>query len=138
MIESAKGTGLLQSFLAKKLRAHITWLTPDAEDTILVGVARGDATVTEIKAALETEQVERDMQDQANVRVVLHETVHLMHADVNSRIDPIDMEISLGGGKGIPFEDGDGWQWFAYNIDNADLVAGGEVVGYAVMYGVWL
>ncbi len=137
-IETAKATPLKENFLMKHVRASLTWLTPDAEDTILVGIARGEASVTNIKSALEDEQLNRDVKAQGIVRDVLMETVRMMHADVNGKVDDVFIDVSIGGGKGIPFEKTEGWKWFAYNIDNADLVAGGEVIGFSVVNGVWL
>ncbi len=140
-IASSHGTGLLADFLMKKIRFQYFLKGAVADETIIMGIARGDATVTEIKAALEQVQLERDLTDQANKRRVLFETLKVMTGvaanpgghEVN------EMEASVGGGKGIPFEKGDGWQIFAYNPDNGALSAGAqELGGQVTYYGIWL
>ncbi len=136
-IESSQGSGLLQSFLMKKVAVDANLITPDSGDTIIIGMARGDATVTEIKAAVEQIQLERDLVDQANARQVLWETVRVL-SDEGGFPKTVRIVESLGGGKGIPFEDGDGWQWFAYNAGGNDQVAGAFVHLSGVYYGVWL
>ncbi len=136
-IETAHGTGLLVSFLMKKVIAEIVLDTPDSGDIIRVGMARGDATITEIKTALELTQLERDQQDQANVRVVLFETMRLL-AETSGGTRPLRIEQSLGGGLGIPFEDGDGWKWFGYNAGANDFVSGAMLFICGHYYGVWL
>ncbi len=134
------GTGLLSSFLMKKVRLLAFLKAAVAEETVIIGMARGDATVTEIKTAIENIQLERDLQDQANIRVVLMETLGIFASSTSLTAKAvIEMEVSLGGGKGIPFELGDGWAWFAYNPDNGNLSAGSqEVIMQASYYGVWL
>ncbi len=135
-INVTHATGLLADFLMKRVTAEVLINDFDSLDTLIVGMARGDATVTEIKAAIELTQLERDLQSQANVRVVLHETVRFV---AESGTDNKAMiEASLGGGKGIPFEKGDGWQWFAYNHGANDQVAGAIALLQATYYGVWL
>ncbi len=131
-------TGLLASFLMKKVEFSHFLETPDAEDLLIIGMARGDATITEIKTAIEKKQVERSKKDQANTRDILWETVR--HISANSAADSmaIHQVVSLGGGKGIPFEEGDGWQWFIYNKGLNDQVAGAFVRSNATYYGVWL
>ncbi len=138
-VEQGHGTGLLQSFLMKKLRiaAAVDGLA-QADGTILIGMARGDASVTEIKTALEDAQLERDNKTQAAKRDVLHETVMLLKPIGAGTTRVAEATISLGGGKGIPFEDGDGWQWFVYNVDSSALTTGGLVYLQASYWGVWL
>ncbi len=139
VMDTSHATALLQSFLMKKVRAHVRskGATTD-DDGILVGMARGDATITEIKAALETVQLERDMQTQANRRVVLFETLMYLRGSGDGVTQFAEREVSLGGGNGIPFEDGDGWQWFAYNYSDGNLTTGQSLHLHATIYGVWL
>ncbi len=140
VIESGHATGLLESFLMKRVKATINVKAAVADEMIIIGLARGDATVGQIKAALEDVQLERDRKTQAAKRDVLHETLVTMNCQANS-VGPnaIELDISLGGGKGIPFEKGDGWAWFIYNVDDAALSAGSQVVRLnATYYGIWL
>ncbi len=133
------GTGLLRSFLMKRVKALFFLKGAVAGELFLVGIARGDATVTEIKTALEQVQLERDLQDQANTRVILHDSLELITGLAADSTGMAKIEISLGGGKGIPFEEGDGWQWFIYNVDDGAASAGSQQIqGRATYYGVWL
>ncbi len=138
VIENAHSTAMLESFLMKRVEATFVLQTPDVDDHIIIGMSRGDATVAEIKAAIELTQLERDLQDQANARVVLHETKRMLTGNDGVVGDKVHLKVSLGGGKGIPFDDGDGWAWFAYNAGSNDQVAGAFIGGNGTYYGVWL
>ncbi len=139
-VETGHATGLLRSFLMKKVRAAVIVQGGVADEAILIGMARGDATVTQIKAALEDVQLEDDRKTQAAKRDVLFETLTPLHMVANT-VGPnsVVIEASLGGGGGIPFEKGDGWQWFAYNPDSGALSAGSQtLIGHATYWGIWL
>ncbi len=141
-VEGGHATGMLNGFLMKKVRALIALQVVDAEDLIIVGMARGGATVTEIKTAIEMQQLDRSRQDQANVRVVLFETLEQLYAGPvvagGQQMLLAEVEVSLGGGKGIPFDEGEGWQWFVYNWGNGAQVAGAIISIDATYYGAWL
>ena len=136
--EGEKSTALKQSFLMKKVRASIAIAGLSVNEPILFGMARGDATVAQIKTALTQNQLERDAKDQAAVRDVLHETVRVgMHGNGDGNF-VLNYEVSLGGGKGIPFEDGDGWQWFVFNLRTGAMTTGATISAGLAYYGVWL
>ncbi len=138
--EADHGTGLLNAYLMKKVDCEVWIDAMDASDTILVGMARGGASVTEIKTALELTDLDRSRQGQANVRVVLHETLRLIWRDAagGDVRQSIRIKESLGGGKGIPFDEGEGWQWFAYNAGANNQVAGALINVIGTHYGAWL
>lgn len=133
-VESGHGTGMLQSFLCKKVSASISISGLAADQPVIVGMARGEANVTQIKTAITQSQLERDAKDQAEIRDVLHETLRV----VDSLHNNVEITVSLGGGKGIPFEDGDGWQWFVYNFSGGSLTTGAKFHGNTTYYGVFL
>ncbi len=135
-IESGHGTGLLQSFLMKKVSANVGFKGGVAGEMVIIGMARGDVSVGEIKAAMEPIQLERNKKTQAANKDVLHETLRIVNLDPTQA--PMHYEVSIGGGKGIPFEDGDGWLWFAYNVTSATLTTGALFSLDATYYGVWL
>ncbi len=139
-VETGHGTGMLRSFLMKKVVADIVieGITAGEGNPMLVGMARGEATVTDIKTAIELIQLERSDLLQAQVRMVLHETVRMVSFVENTTVGRAHVAASLGGGKGIPFEEGDGWQWFVYNMSNGTLTTGGAFNLDAIYYGVWL
>ncbi len=138
-IESTHGTAMLNAYLMKHVRAALSLETPDVDDgPFLVGMARGGASITEIKAAIENADLDRNRQGQANIRVVLFETVRMFGSTESSATGPfIEMDVSLGGGKGIPFDEGEGWQWFIYNM-GSQLVAGSFINLFASYAGAWL
>lgn len=138
--ETSHATALLNAFLMKRVRAEIVLQDAVAQEgPILVGMARGKATIAEIKAAVEMLQLDRSRQQQADVRVVLFETVRAMF-DSNSGSGRVVWTIdeSLGGGKGIPFDEGEGWQWFAYNADASNLTGNAFIKLQATYFGAWL
>ncbi len=139
-IHAAHATGLLRSFLMKKIQynVHLKAVT-SGEGHLIFGMARGDASVTEIKAALENAQLEDDRKTQAAKRDVLFETVRSFVMDgtgVNGML--VETISGLGGGNGIPFEEGDGWQTFVYNPDDGALTTGAQILGVVSYWGVWL
>ena len=53
IVEQGHATGLLQSFLMKKVKYRVTFHGPDQGNILLLGMARGDASITDIKGAVE-------------------------------------------------------------------------------------
>ncbi len=148
-LSSTYSAALLKSFLMQKAQFEILLEEIDPLDFnshILFGLARGgDVGVTEIAAALQKAQVEPDRKDQAIIRDVLHDTVRLFQPDrwsitVGDHASArLSYTVNLGGSKGIPFENGDGWQLFAYNVGNLAIpISGSRIFGKVTYYGVWL
>ncbi len=140
IVESGHSTGMLQDFLMKRVRAMWALTGGVAGELFLIGMARGDATVTEIKAALEDIQLERDRTTQASKRKVLHETLKLIGAGTTTEGTlMVEIDVALGGGKGIPFEKTDGWSWFIYNVLSGAASNASQVIsGQSTYYGIWL
>ncbi len=127
-----------RSLLLKHVRANLVIKAAVDEEFIIVGMARGEASVTGIKNALESVQLTEDLETQAVVRDVFMETLMMM-GDPASIGLLVEIDVSLGGGKGIPVEEDEGVKWFAYNPDDGNLSAGSqEVIGMAVYNGIWL
>ncbi len=131
-------TGLKSAFLAKHLKLFVVLEDPDALDTLIFGMARGIASVTEIKNAIEMVTLDRDEQDQADVREVLHETVTRLTCGTAGDSVQMEIDVSLGGGKGIPFSKDRGWQLFVYNAGANDQVAGSIIRWNGYLTGVWM
>ncbi len=110
IVAATHATGLLQSFLMKKVAYSCTLKGGVADELLLVGMARGDATVTQIKAALELAQVERDAKSQAIARDVLFETIRVITGTAGQTHNVIHDMVSLGGGQRNTFR---GWRWLA-------------------------
>ncbi len=133
--QSASNTA---AFLAKKviMSAILDGFTA-GEGPITFGMARGDASVTAIKTALEQAQVDRNAKQQGTARDVIWETVRNMEMIAGGK-SWVHIEVSLGGGQGIPFDVDDGWKWFVFNHSGVALTTGAVIVCDGVVYGVWL
>ncbi len=139
-IESAREATLSRAFLGKHLVLELVLDAPDSLDTLLIAMAQGLFTVAQLAAAV-TSNAQRDDPVEENIaKRVLWETMVLMANDdgsgtgsKNRRID-----VSLGGGKGIPFAEDRGWQIFVMNVGVNDQVAGTTIIGHGYMSGVWL
>ncbi len=138
IIQSAHGSAMTRAFLGKHVRMDVWLESPDAEDAILVGMSQGEASTAQIKTAVEQVQIDTDLKQQGAVRDVLFETTRVLHANVNAEAMVVRIDVTLGGGKGIPFEVGGGFQWFAYNAGLDDQVSGAVVVGEGSLTGIWL
>ncbi len=139
VIETGHATGLLRSFLMKKVKARFRTVGRTVGDEgLMVGMARGGASITEIKAAIEAVQFQEDQQNQGAVREVVHEAIALLHPVGDGTMESAEIMVSLGGGKGIPFGEGVGWQWFVYNLGDGSLTTGAKLHMHATYWGVWL
>ncbi len=137
-IIDASHQGINSSFLMKKVSVRAFVRGAVVDETYMLGLARGDSTIALIKSALEDVQLDSDRKAQAQRRDVILEVFDgiLGSADQDN---VIRIDASLGGGKGIPFEKAEGWQWFVYNPDDGALSAGSQVVVLsATIWGIWL
>lgn len=132
--------GLTSGFLIKKLNYNYALIDAPADDSqaVLVGFARESLNVTEIKTRLETVFINPEdpsnANHQADARGIFWETLRIL----NGRAPLAHGLVSLGGGKGIPVPEANGWQGFCYNLDTAALVTGSGISMYNIWYGVWL
>ncbi len=136
IIDSDHSTNLVGTALITKVNAHVYVrdLTT-GEGPILIGMARGDATVAEIATALNQQHVQpKNPGDQSAMQNVFFESVVACF----NQFPVINYEFKLGGGKGIPMQEGIGWQWFAYNLDSSSLTTGAAAGVQATLYGAWL
>lgn len=128
-------TAMTRAFLAKSVRMQMHWKGATAgEGPLLIGLAQGTASVTKIKSAIEDTLLRDDPAVTGSKKDVLHESTVLITTD-NPRED---REVSLGGGKGIPFHEDLGFQVFAYDVSSGGLTTGSSVRGIATIKGVWL
>ncbi len=138
-LEAAHDTEMLSSFLAKRARVDImvAGLT-DQEGPLYVMMTRGEATQAEIASAIQTGIVRRDDVQQGEIRRVLWETARMLApiGDGGTKA-AVHIDVSLGGGKGIPFDEGQGWNWSVFN-SGAQLTTGAAVSLFGSLMGVWL
>ncbi len=129
---------ITEAFLAKHCRVSYWIDAADAEDQILTGLARADASDSELKTAIEQVQLKRDGPNQASARQILWETVRSVACGPNAEPGLQFVDVALGGGKGIPFDASVGFQWFAYNQGVNDFVSGAVANVHGDITGIWL
>lgn len=134
------------SFLMKRVRYFLSLVGRTAADDgpILIGCANGDATVSEISAAM----VERNtngpdditsMLDQDTAWVVYQNTVvPLVIRAALTEGETSGQWINFGGRNGIPAIEGSGMVVFAFNAGSNVLTTGSTVNGIIMLQGVWL
>ncbi len=134
-------TSIAATFLMRRIRYFLMLhsVTTD-EGPFIVGVARGDATVAEIAAAiLEGNTVgpsdTTQMLQSDTPWAVAQNSVELLFP-----ADSLGQYHTRGGWKkiGIPWPEGTGWQLFVMNLDGDALITGSEMQGLVQTQGVWL
>ncbi len=136
----------LQTFLAKRVRYFLQLEgRTDADDgPLLIGCCHGDASVSEIAAAMVERNVngEEDitsMLDQDTVWVVYQTTVQdFRHEAVVTRAQLKSHWIKFPGRNGTPLIEGSGMTIFVFNAGSAALSTGSTVNGVAYVQGVWM
>ncbi len=137
---------ITNTFLMKRYRVMIyaEGLT-SAEGPICVGIARGDATVAEIATAMLANNRNgpsdtTGMLTQDSAWVVAQNSIIMatLGGSVLSHREFSSEWMPVGGSKGIPWQEGSGWQLFVFNLDNAALGSGAIIKGIVQYQGVWL
>ncbi len=143
---SANFASIEATFLLKRIRYFVQLVGRTLADDgpVLIGVARGDASTTEINSAM-TEgnttgpQDTTQMLTQDETWVVMMNTVRAIVPQGDGTEGVLDSGwITFGGKNGIPALEGTGWQIFAYNAGSGALATGSSVNGIAHVQGVWL
>ncbi len=139
VINTTFGAGLTQSFLIKQIRQSLRIDGLSSNETVILGLCNGSATVAEIAAALNTNITDPDDASSdalaAARQMIFWETLHAFGAADGETHNEV---TSLGGGKGIPVKEATGLAIFAYNPSTSALTTGGIVNGLIVLRGVWL
>lgn len=135
-----------QSFLAKRLRyfLQVSARVVGDDGPLLVGCAHGDASVSEIEAAM----IERNVNGQDDITSMLdQDTAWTVYQDT---ITPIVIAgdgttgeakshwIKFPGRNGTPLLEGSGMKIFVYNAGSGNLSTGSIVNGIVMVQGVWL
>lgn len=138
-----ESTVMQKTLLLKKTKAHITWTGATAgEGPVIVGMARGEATITHIKDALEQPFKPEDGGDrydnsQEMKRCIVWQSLRTFYGTSGGAAH-INYEFQHGGKNGIPYDENVGWQWFAYNLSSGSLTTGSSIIGQLHHYGVVL
>lgn len=135
-------TALNEPFLLKKVRMVATHGNMTAGDNgkIIIAMARGTVSVASIKSAMENPAFLRNKKEQAIKRDVLFETITPMGIESFDGTEAFfdSGMISVGGGKGIPFDEDLGWQWFIWNFSNGAFQTGSVFNLHVTYWGIWL
>ncbi len=147
LIVNSAFNGITATFLMFRLRYFLQYVARTADDDgpLLVGVARGDATLAEIQNALleantagpgDTSQ----MLTQDETWSVYQNTVTVFN---RSGGDPTERFvdtawIGFGGKNGIPAIEGTGFQLFVFNAGSGALATGSSINGLVQVQGRWL
>ncbi len=136
----------LQSFLLQRLRyfLQLQGRTANDDGPILIGCCHGDASVSEIAAAM----TERNVNGQEDITSMVDQD--LAWIVYQNTVVPIEIQgdqtygqapnnwMKFGGKNGIPAIEGSGMTIFAYNSGSAVLSTGSAINGQVMVQGVWL
>ncbi len=139
-------TTIQNAFLMKRIRYLLQMVgrTTDDDGPLVVGLAKGDATIAEIATAMiehntigPSDTTETLTEDNAWV-VYQNTVVPFLYRGGNStgQIPPGWMDIE--GRKGIPALEDQGFQLFVYNAGSGALSTGVSINGICQVQGVWL
>ncbi len=134
------------SFLMKRVRylLNIANRTINDDGPILVGCARGDATISEIDSAMTEhnpfgpEDITQSLTEDS-AWVVYQNTIMAEKIRGDGTEAQIDSGwINFGGKNGIPALEAAGMQVFVFNAGSNVLTTGTTVNGLVMIQGVWL
>ncbi len=136
-------TLITATFLAKKIKYFLVLEGITAsEGPFAVCAAHGDASGAEAGSAIaEANTAGPDdltqVRSQDNVWNIVQNSLKMMNPQRAAGEDAwLEAEISLG--KGIPFVEGAGWEFFLINLDASALTTGAIIKGLIQVWGVWL
>ncbi len=141
----ARKAPFTSGFMCTRLEYDIAVQGLSNDDQLMFVLAYDLPSVTDIKASIELDQLGRldNLDAQASMRHVIKSlgmvTGSQTASAYTSKNTTLKGEIKLGGGRGLPFPEGDGISVYAYNLDEAAAVttgSGGWV--FMRMYGSWL
>ncbi len=135
---------LTATFLLKRVRywLKISGVTAD-EGPLLVGVANGDAALSEINTSMivtnTSGPLDRTaMLTQDDAWTVVRDSIRMMinrHSDTEKYLEGEWISMPK---KGIPMPEGAGIQAFVFNAQDAALTTGSVIEGLIEYQGVWL
>ncbi len=133
------------TFLMKRVRYWLRLFSRTAGDDgpIIVGIAPGDLTTTEIAAAISEANVKGPSD---TTQVLTQDNAWSVSRWSMCKFDfnAVDTEgwTSVGWlkapGRGWAAREGTGWQTFAFNAGNGALETGSKIGGIVEIQGVWL
>ncbi len=135
------------SFLLKRGRYFLQLAGRSTADDgpIIIGMAHGDANVSEIAEAMVERNVNgpddiTSMLDQDTAWAVYQNSLKPMIVRGDQTFAQVEISdwFQPGGNKGIPLIEGSGMVLFAFNAGSGALTTGSTVNGIVMVQGVWL
>ena len=134
------------SFLLKRVRyfLQVAGRTVGDDGPLLVGCAHGDASISEIEAAMVERNVNgpddiTSMLDQDTAWTVYQNTLQPIVVQGDGTTGQVPTQwINFAGRKGIPALEGSGMKIFVFNSGSGNLSTGSTVNGLVMVQGVWL
>ncbi len=138
-------TAVSATFLMKRVRylVHLEGITAD-EGPFCVALAQGDVSAAEASQGVTEGNIagpndRTQVLQQQDSWNIIQDSLELIGEDANTTAAQSSGQWHvLGGGKGIPFPEGVGWQAVVISLDNAALTTGGVIKGVIQYQGVWL
>jgi len=141
---SAAFTTLNNSFLVKRIRYFLKLHSVAVDEgPFLIGMAHGDASISELTAALTAnnaigpDDVTEVLTEDQPWIIYQQSVVMPVPSDSGGEYLTSGSWINMPG-RGIPALEGSGWQIFIANLDGTALTTGAEIQGMVQTQGVWL
>ncbi len=148
IVLSSVFNAITASFLMMRVRylLKIAASTLGDDGPILIGLAKGNATLAEIGSAMienntsGPDDVTQSLTEDTAFTVYQNTIVSMIGESTVEDGHPATKSgwIRVGGRKGIPATEGSGWQLFAFNSGSSALTTGAVINGLAHVQGVWL
>ncbi len=128
-------TALEQDFRILKSEIWMDYGTQAVGDNILVGIAGGNVSAAAVESALESRPLESNsLLTEESMRAVFPLQI-MGENSAGSGILQAQLEKNLRW----TFRQEDGWNWWAFNLDDSvAITTGGEVTIFAKHFGVWV
>ncbi len=140
-------TAFTRSYLVKQVQYNVGYNVVTGPSSVILGLANGTATITEIAAALNTLVIDPDDGSSpallAQKSIIWWETLRFMGNDsvgngAAGQSVSLNERISIGGGKGIPIIEDNGILVFVWNPTASTLSTASLMAGLIILKGVWL
>lgn len=133
------------TFLMKRIRYLLQLVGRTAnDDQIIIGLAKGNASIAEIASAMienntaGPDDVTQSLTEDTSFVVYQNTVSVLLPNGGGAEAAPKLGWSAVGGRKGIPAQEGSGFQLFAFNAGAGALATGSSINGIAHVQGVWL
>ncbi len=136
--------GITQPFLMKRLQMLGQCSGVVDAECFIIGLAHGQATIVEIGDAFNASQIDPDDPTNAAVMakagiMVYWQSLSVVNSDSNGDGSTIiNLNVRMGGGRGIPLHEEKGCQVFAYNPMSTNSTGTAKLDCVMIIGGVWM